>query len=214
MGVHTVTMLDRLNAVERDLTQQRAVFDSMREQGTALMKAANAAGVESAQYDQACALLSKYADARQEEVRERLEGLVTRGLQAVFEEDLTFHILTKQVGKRVDTEFVLRSTHDGQMIETGIMDARGGGVAAVTGFLLQVILLILHGAPRVLFLDESFAQVSAEYEPRLASFMDELATDLQLQIVMVTHSTGFEDVSDVVYRTSAPKGVTKLERVR
>jgi hypothetical protein len=212
--VHDIALSDRLLAVERDLTQQRAVFDAMREQGVGLMTAAKEAGIEADQYEQACALLSKYADARQEEVRERLEGLVTRGLQAVFEEDLTFHIKTKYVGKRVDTEFVLRSTHDGQMIETGIMDARGGGVAAVTGFLLQVILLILHGAPRVLFLDESFAQVSAEYEPRLAAFMDELATDLSLQVVMVTHSTGFEDVSDVVYRTSAPKGVTKVERVR
>lgn len=212
--MRTVTLADRLNAVERDLTQQRAVFDSMREQGMAMLAAAKAAGEEASQYEQACVLLSRYADARQEEVHAQLEGLVTRGLQAVFEEDLTFHIQTKVVGKRVDTEFVLRSTHDGQMIETGIMDARGGGVAAVTGFLLQVILLILHGAPRVLFLDESFAQVSAEFEPRLAAFMDELATDLQLQIVMVTHSTGFEDVSDVIYRTSAPNGVTKVERVR
>lgn len=212
--VQDVSLADRLAAVEQDVARERAVFDSMREQGTELLARAKAAGDEAAMYEQACALLSRYADARQEEVHERLEGLVTRGLQAVFEEDLTFHIKTKTVGKRVDTEFVLRSTHDGQMIETGIMDARGGGVAAVTGFLLQVILLILHGAPRVLFLDESFAQVSADYEPRLAAFMDELATDLQLQIVMVTHSTGFEDVSDAVYRTSAPNGVTKVERVR
>lgn len=207
-------LLSRLDKAEREANRRAAARDALKEQGKRFVAEANAAKVEAEEYEKACAVLSQYADARQASIQSALEGLVTRGLQAVFDEDLTFHVKTKTVGKRVDTEFVVRSMHDGQEIETAIMDSRGGGVAAITGFLLQVILLILHNAPRVLFLDETFAQVSAEFEPRLAAFMDELASDLGLQIVMVTHSSGFEDVSDAVYRTSMTNGITTIEKVR
>jgi DNA repair exonuclease SbcCD ATPase subunit len=56
------------------------------------------------------------------------------------------------------------------------------------------------GSRRVLFLDESFAQLSEEYEPRLAEFLRELVDKTDLQIIMVTHSHAFSDIADQVYR--------------
>ena len=163
---------------------------------------------------EAAAILAQYADHRQAQVRERLEGLVTAGLQQVFEEDLEFHIRTKTVGnQRVDTYMTLTSTHDGTQIETSIMDARGGGVAAVAGFLLRVVSILLLGAPKFLVLDESFAQVSADYEARLSEFLSELVESTGFQILMVTHSSAYEDNSDAVYRTSQKNGKTILTKV-
>lgn len=207
--------------LERELAEADRRLSQMRGQATAVAEAGRRSKAEAGEQlalacvmEEACGVLRRYADVQQEDIRRRLEGLVTLGLRAVFEEDLAFHLRSKVVGKRTDTELTITSTYDGQQIETPIMDARGGGVAAVTGFLLQVILLLLHRAPKILFLDEAFSQVSAEYEPRLVEFMSELADRSGMQFVVVTHSSAFEDVSDAVYRTSSIDGATKVERVK
>ena len=176
-------------------------------------KAAEAAATVAA-LEEACAVLSRYADSRQETVRAMIETMVSQGLSEVFEEDLRFHVRTKSVGRRTDTFFTLSSMMGDEEVETDILSARGGGVAAVTGFLLRVIFVLLHKAPRILFLDEAFAQVSENYEPRLAEFIDTLCTDYGLRVVLVTHSQNpvWSEVADAVYTSSMKDGVTKLTK--
>jgi hypothetical protein len=166
--------------------------------------------------EEACVVLSKYADAKQDKVRNLVEGLISKGLTEVFEEPMTFHVRTKAVGKRTDTYFTLSSFMGEDEIETDILSARGGGVAAVTGFLLRVVFILLHKAPRVLFLDEYFAQVSENYEPRLAEFIDTLCTEYGVRIVLVTHSQNpvWSDYADSVYTSKMVDGETLLEKTK
>ena len=113
----------------------------------------------------------------------------------------------------METFFTISSpTKDGGEIETDILSARGGGVASVVGFLLRVIFIMLHKAPRILFLDETFAQVSENFEPRLAEFIDTLCDEYGVRIVLVTHSQNpvWEDIADTVYTSSMTDGITKL----
>ena len=168
----------------------------------------------SASLEEACVVLGKYADSRQEAVRTLIETMVSQGLSEVFEEALHFHVRTKAVGRRTDTFFTLSSMMGEEEVETDILSARGGGVAAVTGFLLRVIFILLHKAPRILFLDEAFAQVSENYEPRLAEFLDTLCTDYGLRVVLVTHSQNpvWSEVADAVYLSSMKDGVTTLTK--
>jgi ABC-type molybdenum transport system ATPase subunit/photorepair protein PhrA len=80
------------------------------------------------------------------------------------------------------------------------MDARGGGMAAVTGFMIRlVVLLLTPRARRILFLDETFRFVSSEYEGRLAEFLAEVAERAGVQLVLVTHSDAFNDAADAHY---------------
>lgn len=161
--------------------------------------------------DEAAAVLNSYADSRQAEVQTKVETLVTEGLRAVFGEDLSFHAVTSTRGKLAATDFVIRSMADGHVVETPIMEARGGGVAAVAGFLLRLILLMLRkDARQVLFLDEAFAQVSSEYEPRLAEFIRELVDKTSVQIILVTHSSAYEDAADAVYRFTLKDGTSVI----
>lgn len=161
--------------------------------------------------EEAIGVLNSYADIRQAELQRRIEGLVSRGLKAIFDEDLSFHIVQGSQGKLTAMEFVVRSEADGKILDTPIMDARGGGVAAVCGFLLRLVILLLKGDFRpVLFLDESFAQLSAEYEPRLAEFIRELVDRTPVQIVMVTHSDSYGESADLVYRFALKDGVTQI----
>lgn len=152
--------------------------------------------------------LNSFADERQEELHRKIESVVTAGVRKIFEEDdMSLKIVSKMVGQRNEIDFVLVSGE----LETSILEARGGGVAAVVGFLIQAVLVMLtpHMRP-VLFLDETFAQVSDFYRPALGAFLHELATEGDLQIVMVTHDDVYREYADKVYKFTQTAGVTKV----
>jgi len=164
--------------------------------------------------EQIASLLNMYADERQAKVQGQIEAIVSKGLQTIFGEDLHLRIVTKLVGKRSEVDFVLVSKVGSETLETSIMDARGGGVAAVAGFLIQSVLVLLTpGLRPILFLDESFAQVSSEYLEPLSDFIKELTTRSPLQVVLVTHSEVFGDDADRKYRFSQTQGITSVEEI-
>jgi DNA repair exonuclease SbcCD ATPase subunit len=147
------------------------------------------------------ALLTSLGEKAQQQAQERLEELVTRGLQVIFGTELSFHVIQSVKANQAVTEFMIRSEYDGMTVDTSVMDARGGGMAAVTGFMIRlVVLLLTPRARRVLFLDETFRFVSSEYEGRLAEFLAEVAERAGVQIVLVTHSSAYDDVADARYR--------------
>lgn len=154
-------------------------------------------------HEKVLGVLTSVGEARQESAQRQVEGLVTRALQAIFDENLSFHLVPSVKGNRVEIDFVLRSRYGDTEIDTPVLEARGGGMAAVVGFVLRlVVLLLTPGARRVLFLDESFGMVSAEYEPRLAEFLREVADKAGVQIVLITHSRAYDDLADVSYELS------------
>jgi DNA repair ATPase RecN len=164
--------------------------------------------------EKAAGVLTAVSEERQEAAQRHLEGLVTRALQVVFGEELSFHLVQSVKAGRPEVDFVLRSTYGGDVIDTPVMDARGGGTAAVVGFVLRlVVLLLTPGARRFLALDESFAHVSASYEPRVAEFLREVCDKAGVQVLLITHSTAYNDLADAKYRFSlGPDGVTVVEQ--
>ena len=166
-------------------------------------------------HQKAAAVLTGIADTRQADTQHRIETLVTQGLRTIFGEDLSFHLVSIVRAKRPEVDLVVRSTLDnGTVVDTDVIDARGGGLAAVVGFLLNVVLLLLT-APRdaPLLLDETFAHLSAEYEPRVAEFLRQLVDHTGVQIVMVTHSDAYTDLADVRYRFTLRNGLTHVTAV-
>lgn len=163
--------------------------------------------------EEAIGVLNLYADERQTELQGRIESLVTQGLQSIFGPDISFHVVMSQRGKMTTAGFVVRSQVDEATVETPILEARGGGVAAVAGFLLRTVVLLLRKDVRpVMFLDETFAQLSADYEPAMADVLRELVDKTDLQIILVTHSTAYDDSADKSYRVSLDaKGKTQIE---
>lgn len=162
-------------------------------------------------------ILNSFADARQETVQSKVEALVTHGLQTVFDDSLTFHVVSETKARRVETRFVVRSSMGKEVVETSILDARGGGVAAVAGFLLRLIVVLLQPSVRpFLLLDESFSMVSEEYEPRLVDFVKELTEKTPVQIVLVTHKAQEEwsAAADSVVRFKLQNGRTQVEAVK
>jgi DNA repair exonuclease SbcCD ATPase subunit len=164
-------------------------------------------------HDKAAGLLTKIGEDRQHAAQKQIEALVTQGLQTIFGEELTFHLVPQVRGKRPEIDFLVRSRlDDGTIVDTDVMDARGGGLAATVGFLLRLVVLLLSRSRQetVLFLDETFAHVSADYEPRLAEFLRELVDKTGVQVVMVTHSDAFSESADTRYRFDLHDGVTRV----
>ena len=163
--------------------------------------------------DQVALLLTGLGEERQESARQQVEELVTRALQVIFADNLSFHMIQSVRANRAEVDFVIRSAYGDDVVETSVMDARGGGMAAVVGFVLRlVVLLLTPGARRFLALDESFAHVSASYEPRVAEFLREVADKAGVQLLLVTHSDAYSELADKRYRLSlGPDGTTQVE---
>lgn len=160
-------------------------------------------------------LLSSVATERQGKFRESLETLVTHGLQTVFgDETLTFHIVEEVKRGRPHVAFEVESAMGNEVVRTGVMDARGGGLASLVGFFIRLSVLLLSGHRRIMLLDEVFAQLSEGFEPQMAEWLSDLCEKAEVQVVMVTHSDAYSEHADVVYRTSQSAGVTSVERVR
>lgn len=199
--------------LERDIGQARALATRAKQDAAEAKDLEDRADA----LDEAIGVMNSFADAKQKEIQNKIETLVTHGLQTIFgDDDLRFAIVQEMKARRMEVRFVIRSKVDGQELETSIMDARGGGVAAVAGFLLRLIVTLLKtDTTHFLLLDETFGQLSADYEPALAEFMRELVDKTSAQIVLITHSTAFEDVADKLYRFTLGKdGRTKVEAVK
>jgi DNA repair exonuclease SbcCD ATPase subunit len=161
---------------------------------------------------QVSALFTSIGEKAQADAQVLVEGFVTRGLQVVFSENLSFRIVPSVKRGQAELDFVLTSTYGKTVVETPVMEARGGGMAAVVGFVLRlVVLLLTPGSCRFLALDESFAHVSESFVPRVAEFLKEVTQKADVQILLVTHSSGYGDAADQQYRLAAgPDGTTQV----
>jgi ABC-type uncharacterized transport system YnjBCD ATPase subunit len=206
-------------AVDRDAGEARAVGRA----GQGAVARVAQLKEQIALHERVIGALTSVGEQRQEHAQRQVEGLVTQGLQAVFGENLVFRVIQGVTGGQATVEFVIRSEHvagdeagvhcDAPLIvETPVIGARGGGVAAVTGFLLRlVVLLLTPGARRILFLDETFSHVSAEYREPLSQFLREVCDRAGAQIIMITHDQEYAGAADASYRLSlGADGMTEV----
>lgn len=215
-------LASRVQGIRSALSVESGVAAEVGRRGIEVTGELAALRAQHEQLERVAALLTRIGEERQQSAQQQIEELVTRALQVIFDKSLSFHLIQSVSGSQPRVDFVIRSVYevapsDGELggsavVETPVLDARGGGMAVVIAFLLRlVVLLLTPGARRVLFLDESFSHVSAEYEPRLAEFLREVCDQAGVQIVMITHSTAYSDVADKRYQlTLGPGGVTEV----
>lgn len=203
----------RVRARKRELEQQQVAERMVRQRADDLRAEIEKLVVDVETHERATILLNSIGEEKQYAAQSAIEALVTRGLQTIFDDSLSFHIRQKVVGKRAEVDFVVRTTlANGSIVETDVMDARGGGLAATVGFLLRLVVMLLRSGntkdDNVLILDETFAHVSEEYLPALNEFLRKIVDKTGVQIIMVTHQPEFTELADKVYRFSSVDGKT------
>ena len=204
MATSASDLAAEVRAARREADWEAANARSVGQQGKAAEAEVERLRAQFELHAKVLGVLTRCGEERQESVQRQVEGLVTRALQAIFEENLSFHLVPAVKANRVEIDFMLRSKlEDGSEVDTPVIGARGGGMAAVVGFVLQlVVLLLTPGARRILFLDETFGMLSAEYEGRMAEFLRQVADQAGVQIVLVTHSKAYDDAADMSYELS------------
>lgn len=205
--------LDRLHRARRHVDRRAGEARHVAVTGKRLTAEIAELSAQIDLHTEVAALLNSIGEQREEATWSEIESLVTEGLHSIFGPDLSFHLVpgTRNHTKVVD--LVVRSTVDGHDLDTDVMDARGGGLAAVIGFLLRLVNLLLEaraGDTIPLLGDEPFAHVSAEYEPPLAAFLRQLVDRTGVQLILITHSDAYADVADTCYRFRLREGITEV----
>ncbi len=211
-----MTIATRLAQARRTIDREQGMIQALAVQGKTLLTEIAELNQVIDLHEKAAFLLTAVGEERQDRAQRQIELLVTQGLQTIFDDSLSFHLISGVRNKNPTIDFIVRSTlEDGTTVDTDVMTARGGGLAAVVGFLLRLVILLLsrHRQDTVLFLDETFAHVSAEYLPRLIEFLKDLVAKTGVQIVMVTHEESFQEAADIVYHIRLINGLSKVTRL-
>jgi len=139
---------------------------------------------------EAQAFTQTVAQSVQQRVHNQIASVVTRSLQAVFDDPYQFAIRFEL--KRGRTEAQLIFIRNG--IEVDPLTASGGGVVDVAAFALRLSCLMLHRPKprRILIMDEPFKFVNGERNrERLKALIMSLAEEMQIQVLMITQTDGF-----------------------
>lgn len=131
-------------------------------------------------------ILQGMEESWRERFQQGLATIVSRGLTAVFNEEISVRLETTTV--RDATSITIKVEQNG--FETDVMDAKGGSLIQIMSFLLIVLLVVSSQPPlrRTVLLDEPFGMVSAQYFPALCELIKQLRTQLGIQFLMITHN--------------------------
>jgi DNA repair exonuclease SbcCD ATPase subunit len=171
------------------------------------------------QLDRVAGVLTRIGAERDATMRNQIEALVSAGLQAIFTEKLTFHLVESISRGTSQIDFCVK-THlaDGSSYTTDVLSARGGGLAATVGLLLRVVVLLLsrqtypESTPDILVLDETLAMLSSDRLEAAGVFLRSLVENTGLQIILVTHQEELAEAADITYRLSLVDGITRVKK--
>lgn len=132
-------------------------------------------------------LVKATAIHNQTQCQVRISSIVTRCLESVFPENrYTFSLVFEEKRNQTEARCILKDK-DGNEFDP--MTENGGGLVDVVTFGLRVACLVLT-RPRpakILILDEPFRFLSREYRGPVARLMEQLSSELGIQVIMVTH---------------------------
>ncbi len=120
----------------------------------------------------------------QQEAHEKIAGVVSRCLEAVFDNPYQFEIQFEQKRGRTEANLVFKR---GDLVVTNPTFSVGGGVLDVAAFALRIACLVLEKPlkRRLLVLDEPFSGIRGEANRhRMRNLVETLATDFDLQFVL------------------------------
>lgn len=207
----------RLRAVKSKLDRQLGELDYLQASVVQYEGLITELSEEIETFSQVSIILNSVGELQQVGLQQKIESLVTKGLKTIFADNLSFHVVQTTKGASQSVDFVVRTElEDGSHIDTPVLEARGGGVAATVGFLLRLVILLLSPRTKknpVLFLDETFAHLSKDRADSMANFLREVVDKTNVQIVMVTHDEAFAEVADRAYRLSLKDDVTVVRDI-
>ena len=156
-------------------------------------------------YDKVLVLLQKTSEYAREQVKSRIEELVTTALNVVYARPYRFWmVLDIAAGKPVAEYWV---DIEGVHVQLKPPDyGKGGGVIDVVTVALRLGIFELEQEQGPLFFDEVGKHIDKWAAPGLAYFLHEYGQKFNRQIVLITHSSQLAASSDLAVKLYQEKG--------
>lgn len=140
-------------------------------------------------------LIQTFSTTLRSDVVQKFEDLLTKGVRQVFNKDYQISIEFQNTGNSIYADFYV-TLPDGKKIN--LANGEGGGLRDFVGILQRILYIVLEPTmpSRVLFLDENLKALDAERSPIAFKFISELAIELGIQVVFVTHSQAAKAMAD------------------
>lgn len=148
-------------------------------------KALETAKAEEATISEAKDVLQQVGQEVQQQAHQKIAGVVTHCLQAVFGKQFRFEIRFERKRGRTEAQLVLLKKD----LEVDALYGSGGGVVDVAAFALRVSALMMTKPPlrRLLCLDEPMRNIHGHAQrERAKELIESISRELGIQIVMCT----------------------------
>ena len=175
-------------------------------------------------------LLQLYGEDQQRAVAQQIESVVTKGLQAVFQNpSMEFKLSyseTKSGEKKKSPEMSMNVwyEYEGELVEGSLKSSFGGGLSVVAAVLLRIV-IALHLSGRVkpiILLDEALKDLSPNqnssderidgYRTRMAEFLRKIVDETDVQLILVSHEEEYAELADVHHKFFG--GIGESSRVK
>jgi len=209
----TLALLEsRSQDILSDVNARLAVRDVLLTQLKQLNETTTILQQALADTEEASIVIAAVEKAQQDQLKTKLEKLVSYALTVIFERPYKFLVEFTTRGQQSDATFKIQDELGNAQI---VKDAHGGGLLVVVAYILRAIVM-MSAQPRLLPImvdDEPFAQVAAEHRDRLIEFLQKFAESSGVQIVIVTHNQDLANIGDKKYRFKLVNGSTKVEEL-
>jgi DNA repair exonuclease SbcCD ATPase subunit len=166
--------------------------------------------------DLSAALIRTLIDKEVLEGVRAVEELLTKGLQAVFEDqDLSVRADVDVSYGKVSVDFVtVQHQGNGVTTEGLALEAYGGAVTTVQSVLLRLIVSMRRGLRPVLFLDETLPAFDANYVTNMGSFLRTMCKELGYDILLVSHNPSMVEAAQHAFKIVKEDGRAIFKRIR
>jgi len=140
---------------------------------------------------EAQSITQQVAQIIQQQAHKKIEGVVTKCLEAVFGDEYGFKIrFDRKRGKTEANLLLLKHDHE---IED-VLNADSGGVidTAALALRLSCIVLAKPHLRRIIIMDEPFRNLDIQNRERIRVLLEKLSKDFKVQFIIVTHEIAFQ----------------------
>jgi len=150
-------------------------------------------------------VLAEVSRQTQEQLKERIEKLVTLCIQSVFDRNFEFKLKFQIKRNKMECEPVIFENGN----EFVPKDDMGGGILDIISFALRIVLWGLETpkSRNLIILDEPFKQCG-KLITKACQMVKEISKMLGVQIIMVTHSDELIDIADKSWHVQYTNGMS------
>jgi DNA repair exonuclease SbcCD ATPase subunit len=121
------------------------------------------------------------------------EETITAGLQDVFNDQFEFKFDIKKSGTSLACDFTIRTDKHDYYLD---VFTQGNAVKEIIGTIVQLLVIKLKQSIPILILDEPYGGVRVHRQQRVARFLNDIAVEFGIQLIIISHSPEFCEIGD------------------